>query len=453
MKCDFGKDLPKEGEVYKDVVGDAKALQTALEYAKKEWKKKGGRIRVKETIAIGGEMNFPGLEFDSEDNPLIILPEHSIGGATIKGKGQMNFTKAKNLVIYGINFEYQPSGNKDSFVTFKDATACRIARCDFSNDPKMVDAPEHYFLTIQSGERNVIDHNIFHDKKKSLGSFVKIGNDWVKGTVIERNYFFKQALKEMKNSQALRVGESDVGEKAFKTKVRYNLFEECVSDEELITNKSSENLYEYNTFRNNVGSVTFRHGNDNTAQHNVFENNLRGIRVFGKGQQVLNNYFKNVPGGKDVSDQELKDAEVAAIVIGMGGGMYSQALNCKIQGNVIEDTDTKFKKIIMWGAGSGSQKPENISFEHNTIMVNGGTVLESKISFDDHQKGFKNNDIYHKKEKKVDLPKALTAAFNIGELGSLRQLERLQGLKAEEVGPCSQLNEYTFEKDVKRNLK
>lgn len=157
----------------------------------------------------------------------------------------------------------------------------------------MKDQNKYYYLRINSSEENqddpemrsdriLIDHNKFHDKQRSRGSFVHIGNSWCTNTVIERNYFFNNpGTTDYKNpAEALRVGFSAVYKKPFEAQVRYNLFEKCNGDPECISNKSSKNKYSYNTFRKNRGSLCFRHGSSNTAEWNFFDGGHRGIRVY-----------------------------------------------------------------------------------------------------------------------------------------------------------------------------
>ena len=77
--------------------------------------------------------------------------------------------------------------------------------------------------------------------------------------------------------------------------MEYNTFEHCDGDREAITIKASNNIIRYNTFRNNEGSLTFRHGNANTADGNIFIDGNNGISVNGHDHRIVNNNFANNP--------------------------------------------------------------------------------------------------------------------------------------------------------------
>jgi hypothetical protein len=190
------------------------------------------------------------------------------------------------------------------------------------------------------------------------------------------------------NSEALRIGESDVGEQSFSARVRYNLFEKCNADDECITNKSCDNTYSNNTFLNNRGSLTFRHGWNITATSNIFIDCARGIRIFGEDNEILDNYFKNVPP----DNLDARDDDMASIVVGKGGGGYRKVKNCQINSNLFEKVDGGSRRIVTWrGANVGEH--ENVDFTDNKFIVKSGTIFSAMPDLDSADE-FKNNRIY-----------------------------------------------------------
>jgi hypothetical protein len=209
VKCSqsLGKDLPVvDNQRTEKIVSDIFQLVDA--YHKEDWSK-GGDIIIEAGVSIDTEKILEKEEdykdyieqdedkgklivkFNMENNqhkpqnvnqPLVIR-SRTIGGATIKGSGGLEFSDVRNLWLYGINFEYDPPGKgEDHFiVSFEKAGNCRIARCDFRTEFADEEAVtktrnEHYYLSISSGRendegKNLIDHNIFHHKPKSHGSF------------------------------------------------------------------------------------------------------------------------------------------------------------------------------------------------------------------------------------------------------------------------------------------
>ena len=239
------------------------------------------------------------------------------------------------------------------------------------------------------------------------------------------------------NSEALRIGESEVGERSFSAKVRYNLFEKCNADVECITNKSRDNTYSYNTFRNCMGSLTFRHGWNITADSIIFIKCARGIRIFGTDNEIRNNYFKDVPP----NNQEGNDLDLAPIVVGKGEGGYLQVKKCIIEKNLIEKVDANARKIITW-RGTGDGRPEGVDFLSNTIILRGGAIFTGTPNLtDDHD--FKDNKIFHTNDIDVNLP---NSAYNSQKVDSLAlpYIIRPNPLQSIDVGPCSGLSNYTF---------
>ena len=76
---------------------------------------------------------------------------------------------------------------------------------------------------------------------------------------------------------------------------RSNYFFEADGDFELISNKSTGNKYQYNTFVASRGLLTLRQGNNVLVDSNFFFGNGKGlsggIRVRGEGHRITNNYL------------------------------------------------------------------------------------------------------------------------------------------------------------------
>jgi poly(beta-D-mannuronate) lyase len=154
-------------------------------------------------------------------------------------------------------------------------------------------------VTGRDSGHHRIDHNAFLHKP-SANVFIAIygsdaaGNPAVsQHDLIEFNHFHGQTSGD---GECLRTGDSARGPQSAFTVVRSNLFELCVSDDEVISNKSSDNLFLGNTFRHNIGSLTLRHGNRSRIDGNFFIANEGGIRVYGHDHEIVNNYFEGNSG-------------------------------------------------------------------------------------------------------------------------------------------------------------
>ena len=96
--------------------------------------------------------------------------------------------------------------------------------------------------------------------------------------------------------EPIRIGVSTQGHLDSRTLVEYCYFTQCNGDGEIISHKSRQNVYRYNTFENNpVAELVLRHGDEGIIYGNFFLNNLGGVRVReGSDHFIFNNYFEGL---------------------------------------------------------------------------------------------------------------------------------------------------------------
>ena len=126
--------------------------------------------------------------------------------------------------------------------------------------------------------------------------------------------------------ETIRVGNSSYTTVDFNTTVEYNTFYHSIyavdggqydnnSEPEALSNKSRKNTYRYNTILNNYGQLCLRQGDYCVVQGNYFlaggaydssgnivfteplNDRMGGVRAFGFGHIISNNYFYNIRGG------------------------------------------------------------------------------------------------------------------------------------------------------------
>ena len=117
---------------------------------------------------------------------------------------------------------------------------------------------------------------------------------------IDHNYFGPRPNLGANGGETLRIGTSHYSLTNSNTQVVDNYFDRCNGEHEIISNKSGMNVFKGNTFYECVGTLTFRHGNDNIAESNLFLGNgmpnTGGIRVINKRQKVFNNVGLSLTG-------------------------------------------------------------------------------------------------------------------------------------------------------------
>lgn len=171
--------------------------------------------------------------------------------------------------------------------------------------------------------------------------------------------------------ETVRVGNSSFVEVDFNTTVEYNVFYHSIQavdggpndqsgEPEMISNKSRRNTYRYNTILNNYGHLCLRQGDYCVVQGNTFlaggaynssgyivlteERNDRmgGVRAFGFGHTIANNYFYRISGegihsamciGSGITDP----GTLASLLNGNGAAGYETANYTQILSNTFID--------------------------------------------------------------------------------------------------------------------
>src|SRR2546423_793598 len=91
---------------------------------------------------------------------------------------------------------------------------------------------------------------------------------------------------------------SEVSMNVSRTTDELNYFDNCDGEIEVISSKSCENVYRYNTFDRCAGTLTLRHGNRCIVEGNWFFGRHKpgtgGIRVIGEDHRVFNNYLEGL---------------------------------------------------------------------------------------------------------------------------------------------------------------
>lgn len=223
--------------------------------------------------------------------------------------GQVQLTGSSTLqmagtyaVVDGLVFKGAYTGSDIRVIQFKDSRSkcnhCRLTNSAFIGYNPASNNTLVYWVAVY-GQYNRIDHNYFSGKTGE-GAFLQVlhgsSPDYHR---IDNNYFGDRPDNKLGMGNALQIGTT--GKTAYidsLTTVERNLFYEADGDSELISNKSSGNTYQYNTFIASRGQLTLRQGNNVLVNDNFFFGNGKiasgGIRVNGEGHTIINNYMDGV---------------------------------------------------------------------------------------------------------------------------------------------------------------
>jgi len=290
------------------------------------------------------------LEFyadGTEGNPVTVRAETA---------GQVILTGTSRIEIYGKYLEVQGLDFKDgalsgdAVIEFRRSSSqlaenCRITNCRILNYNPSTDDIEYKWVSL-FGKNNRVDHCTFTGKNHE-GALLVV---WLNGSAnnhrIDHNYFSDIPELDRNGAETIRIGTSTNSMTESRTIVEYNVFEECDGELEIISNKSNFNIYRYNTFRNNNGVLTLRHGNDCEVYGNFFfggaGKNSGGVRIIGERHKVYNNYFQDL------------DGQSTRAAISMMNGVPSSPLNRYFQvknAEVVHNTIVNCRQAFAFGVG------------------------------------------------------------------------------------------------------
>ncbi|WP_422359549.1 polysaccharide lyase 6 family protein [Reichenbachiella sp.] len=236
--------------------------------------------------------------------PIVVMAE-TAGGVQLTGASNLKLA-GEYVVVSGLHFTngYTPTAEVVSFKIKKDdlANNCRITETLVDNYSNPERHESDYWVGMY-GKNNRFDHNALVGKgNKGVTMAVRLNSEesLENGHLIDHNYFGPRENLGANGGETLRIGTSHYSLSFSNTQVINNYFDRCDGEHEIISNKSCGNLFKGNVFDECVGTLTFRHGNENTAESNAFFGNGKphtgGIRVINEKQKVINNYGYGLTG-------------------------------------------------------------------------------------------------------------------------------------------------------------
>ncbi|MCU4157102.1 polysaccharide lyase 6 family protein [Carboxylicivirga sp. A043] len=329
----------------------------------------GDTIKLTAGTWTNEELVFKGT---GTKNQNIVLTVETKNATVLTGTSQLVIC-GEYLTVDGLRFEDGHRGN-DAVVEFRKNSSelshnCRLTNTSIINYNPSNKDNDYKWVSVY-GTNNRIDHCHFEGKTHSGTTLVVWITDEPNYTQIDHNYFGARPDLGYNGGETIRIGTSSNSMKESRAIVEYNLFEECDGEIEIISNKSCFNTYRYNTFRNNEGCLTLRHGNDCEVYGNYFigeDKASGGVRIIGERHKVFNNYFEHLNG----------DDYRSAICI--MNGVPDSPLNRYFQ---VKDAIVAFNTIIncnmplIVGAGKDDEKtlaPQDCVFANNVMDKTSGS--------------------------------------------------------------------------------
>ena len=324
------------------------------------------------------------LKANGAEGKPITLRAATPGKVVLNGASQLSIG-GDWLVVDGLLFQ-GGALESGSVIEFRGYSDPHARHCVLRNaavidyNPPSIDT--RYFWVSVYGSDNTIENCRFTGQTHS-GVTLCVWPEPGKrsGHTIRRNYFGDRPRGNKNGFETIRIGTSKVSMTAAKCLVAENLFERCDGEIEIISNKSCENVYRGNTFRDCSGCMTLRHGNRCVVENNVFlggdANGAGGVRVIGEGHRVAGNWFSGTKGraGGAISLQAgIPDSVLSG---------YFQVKDAVIDGNVfVDNPGTLFDLDAGYGRRGCKLLPENVTISNNVMIVPDGAkpVMVAKQS-------------------------------------------------------------------------
>ncbi len=337
------------------------------------------------TLADGTWNNvFIDIDKNGSSSAPIVITAQNPGAVLMTGNSRV-YLEGDYLTVSGLVFQdpsnlVASSSEIEPVIELKRCNYCKV----LNNKIEAYNGTEaqknlKFKWILADGQYNEIAYNSFIGKY-GVGSIINDNRnsnepDYLK---IHHNYFADRTpineVNEDNDQDAIRIGNSSTSLDDSFTEVYNNYFYNFFGEVEVISNKSGQNKYYNNTFRDYSGTLTLRHGDNCEVYGNYFfaENNTfsGGVRVIGEGHKIYNNYIEgvnskkpdgansNATGGINVSNGRLNSA--------LNG--YYQVKNTQVVNNTFVNCDYALR-IGTKVSSDLDQAPENLVVANN-IMYN-----------------------------------------------------------------------------------
>ncbi len=349
-------------------------------------------------ILADGTWNDVFIDIDKNGTAVapITITAQNAGGVLMTGNSRV-YMEGAYLTVSGLIFQdpenlvLDGSSRIEPVIELKRCDHCKIINNKIDGYNGTEAQKELIFKWILAdGQHNEIAYNSFIGKY-GVGSIINDNRNSSEPDYlsIHHNYFADRTpingVNDDNNQDAIRIGNSGTSLDDSFTEVYDNYFSNFFGEVEVISNKSGQNKYYNNTFRNYAGTLTLRHGDNCEVFGNYFfaENNTfsGGVRVIGEGHKIYNNYIEGVNSRKEGG--ALSNATGG---INVSNGRPNTALNGYYQvrnTQVINNTFVNCDYAMRVGTTVSSDlsiAPENLIVANNIMYNSSAQAYEIKTA-------------------------------------------------------------------------
>lgn len=355
----------------------------------------------------------------TETQPIVVQAEHMLK-ARVVGTGCITLIDAAYMEFRGLDFDMAATS---SMFKLQGAHHICISHNRFTMSVDKEGQTSKWILIGDIWENdscasgyNRIDHNLFEDKHDGGALIVIDGAHGNPGGIsvydrIDHNIFRRNTPRQDNEKETVRIGVSDLSMESSHTVVEYNLFEDCDGDPEVISVKSCDNIVRNNTLRRCLGTLCLRHGERNIAEGNIFLGEGKkelydadsigtgGIRMYGKGHTVIDNYMEGLTGNK--WDPAIALTNGDASNSGTASSKHCLPEDIRIANNIFVRCASTWE-IGFTNNDKYSKKPRNCTFADNLIIADRQPVV-MHTAMGGSNVVFSNNQLYLANEVPVGM--------------------------------------------------
>ena len=367
----------------------------------------GDVIVWKDGIYTDVVLNYSPINIGTEKS-FITTKAQTAGKVVFTGKSNIK-VNGQYLKVEGFFFEGTSTLDKEDVLSFtQNSSNCCITNCAIVNySPKNSDVNNNW-ISLQ-GIKNEVSY-CYLSGKTNQGPYLvvryKTDKDFIAGSEaapsthhhIHHNFFGYRTLSQSNGGEDLRIGDSRTSfTKGFNI-IEYNYFEDARKEAEVISNKSCDNIYRFNSFYANDGSMCLRHGARCFVYGNYFNgktgrNSSTGLRIINNNQTVFNNYLENLESG---------DKGFKAPIVVMAGleeselNEYYAADNAIVAYNTVYNSNGPAIKLGIGNASKGKPfvAPKNVIITGN-VMVDIKGSNENPIVISEAASTYDGNDNFY----------------------------------------------------------
>ncbi len=272
------------------VKGDAEALRQRVASAKP-----GETLVIPDGVYV--DLGKLELAADGKEDEPIVLKAATLGKVVFTGQSSLLVT-GDYWVLEGLLFDEAVYAGSvfDHILAVHTARGVRVTQCAFlscgSPDVKYV-AMMQWGTGATDGR---VDHCTFVDSL-SMNLQIRVGPqdaDSAKRIRVDHNHFRDIRRRHINGGEAVQIGGNPMkwGKLEANAVVEHNRFERCDGDDEVISNKSSENIIRNNTFLGCGGALWLRGGENCVVEHNLFHKGYMGIVTMGNHHRIAGNILQ-----------------------------------------------------------------------------------------------------------------------------------------------------------------